>query len=312
MKVSMTLVLVLGAVAASPGVLADEVVVYVPKGYEELPVPIFRRDDTNVASERYPGKGDAIDEIVAITYSGSGEEATTRIIEKTASPVADVLVTRGVAQIWRAAEEGALRPALDGEYDTVPRSMKDADNLWAAFAYRPILIGIASTEDAEAIVGYRDLASPAVSGKLCLTSFAAYSENQTLIAMLIAEHGVKPAERIVRLWMRNLAKPPFDTKKALVDAMESGVCHYAIGVNGSTSVWRFRHPDPIYFDVDAVGVARHANDPDAAWRYVARRLGKPSRPSDVSRLPGFTKLHITLAGFHAEEARLLAERVGYR
>jgi hypothetical protein len=39
------------------------------------------------------------------------------------------------------------------------------------------------------------------------------SKNRSLIAMMIQDLGVRPAERIVRGWVRNLAVSPFSTSK---------------------------------------------------------------------------------------------------
>ena len=52
--------------------------------------------------------------------------------------------------------------------------------------------------------------------------------NRALLAMLIGDLGERPAERVVRGWLRNLALPPFKESARLQAALESGECGVAI------------------------------------------------------------------------------------
>jgi hypothetical protein len=107
--------------------------------------------------------------------------------------------------------------------------------------------------------------------------------------------------------MQNLALPPFDSEEELLMAIRSGTCGLGIlshlqanGVVTST-------PRPAYFDIDGVGIARHARYPDSAqllvsWMVSQKRWKPPA---------GVVERRIGIAGWRDEDAQLLAERAGY-
>ena len=197
------------------------------------------------------------------------------VIANKGSPPADVLLTRSVHGIWRAADEGALRPLQSQEITrTVPGWLRDPDGYWTAIGFSPIHVGCNGErqEDCDAVEAYEDLGKPEFQGRLCVSA-SSIAVNRTLIAGLIADHGVRPAELIVRSWMANLALPAFDSEAALLQAVETGTCRLAIvsslAVNDFNrptvaAIW----PQPGYLDVAAVGINRHARSPEAALRLV--------------------------------------------
>ena len=102
------------------------------------------------------------------------EQIVAEVIENSASPPADVLMTRSVHGMWLAADEGALRP-LQREVPTeaVAEWLRDPDGYWVATGFTPIGIMIdPDRADVDAISGYEDLASPEFESKLCLSSAA--------------------------------------------------------------------------------------------------------------------------------------------
>ncbi len=97
--------------------------------------------------------------------------------------------------------------------------------------------------------------------------------NRTLIAGLIADHGLRPAELIVRGLVANLAMPPLESEEGLLEAVEAGTCGLAVvsnqalrrfGTPAVAATW----PRAGYFDVVAVGINRHARSPGAARQLV--------------------------------------------
>lgn len=228
------------------------------------------------------------------------------VIANQGIPVADVLITSNVADIWRAADEGALRPIMANVFDEVPVALKDPDGTWAPIRIRYAMIAVA--EGADSIDEYGELATPELRGKVCLSS-SSLPVNRSLIAMLIEDIGLKPAERMVRAWVRNLAASPYATEQQLVDALISGPCQYGIVSSGdhidSLSVVA---PNPLYLDIDAIGVARHAEQPESAQALVEWMLETHALPEPESS----NGRNVGLAGWHDEDVRLLAERAGYR
>ena len=238
---------------------------------------------------------------------GDSAALTDELIAGRGSPPPDILVTSNVADIWRAAEEGALRPIQSEAFDAIADAQKDPDRLWSGVRVR--LHFVVSRDDPRGIAAtYDDLGSVEFAGKLCLSS-SQLPVNRSLIAFLINDRGNRPAERLVRRWNRNLALPPFATEEQLIAAVRDGRCAFGIASSSADFGGLLSHSvKPHYFDVSAVGVARHAVQPESAQRLVGWLLA-----SRTDYFKGETQLRtVGIAGWRDEEARLLAERAGYR
>lgn len=260
------------------------------------------------------------------------QQIVSEVIEKRDSPPADVLLTRSVQGAWRAAAEGALRP-LQSETVTglVPAWLRDPDGYWTATGFDTIeVVCRADAErDCNAVGTFGDLSEPEFEGRLCLST-SSLGINRILIAGLIADHGSRSAEILVRGWIANLALPPFETEQALLQAVEAGGCPLAVasgiairefGKAAVAATW----PRPGYVNVVAVGVGRHARSPDAARTLVEWLVSRdaqaaqsaaiglhpvnPGLPAGSSAIPATAaKRNAGLGGIHETEAVQLAER----
>ncbi|MDH3587232.1 MAG: ABC transporter substrate-binding protein [Gammaproteobacteria bacterium] len=260
------------------------------------------------------------------------QQIVNEVIEKRGSPPADVLLTRSVHGVWRAADEGALRPL---QSETVsgfaPGWLRDPDGYWTAigFSTLDVVCNASSGADCDAAAAYENLGQAEFRGQLCLSS-SSLAINRTLIAGLIADHGVRPAELIVRGWMANLALPPHETEEALLEAVEAGTCGLGIvsglafqDFSGSTVVSSW--PQRGYFNVVAVGIGRHARSPDSARRLVewlvdrgaqaaqyaatGLRPVNPDVPAHPFEFPApVERRNAGIAGAHESDAVKLAER----
>lgn len=233
---------------------------------------------------------------------------TENVIANRGVPPADVLLTSTVTDIWRAADEGALRPLQATAMKAVPPVLRDPDGLWAALDVRYAVIGVSPHVQVERVSDLDGLAHAQLGEQLCLSS-STLPVNRTLIAMLIEDLGVRPAERMVRAWVKNLALAPFPTETELVAALQSGACGYGIFSSSikTESIKRIS-PKPLYIDIDGIGVARHARQPESAHTLVDWMLQKSELREPVSS----NGRNIGLAGWRDEDAALLAERAAYR
>ena len=280
--------LVLVACDKSP---PQQVVVYVPTEFEEY------------ANSWLVESGLAVTVI-----AGNSSAITDEIIGKQDSPRADVLITSNAIDIWRAADVGALRPIAGEALAGVPSQLKDPDGSWAAIGYRRLVIGVARDADRQLVSNLRDLAAPGLAGKLCLSS-SSLPASRALVGMLIEDLGVKPAERLVRSWVRNLAAAPFASEVELRASLERGDCDFGIvsKLPDGTSIGAVALL-PAYLQIDGVGISRHAENADAAQQLVDWMLSD-YQPDELN---GSVVHNAGVAGWRDEDARLLAERAGYR
>jgi len=263
------------------------------------------------AAERYTEKTG----VLVIVRRGAATGIVDDMIKNKISPPADVLVTRSVVDAWRAADESALRPLFsEPAREHVPAWARDPDDLWFGTQVRSAMIvhNIADLH-ADDVPDVGALAEPKFSGTVCLSS-SAISVNRTVIATMVSELGVRPAELVVRGWIRNLAAPPFGDETQLIKAIESGVCGIGIVSNtaldiANTNLEGFV-PATWYADVEAVGIARHARNPDGATELVEWLLAD-SGFTEIAGDPSVNRENVSVVAWHYEDAVKLAERARY-
>lgn len=265
---------------------------------------------------------------VTVELDSSANHAKN-LIFNVGSPPADVFLSSSVADLWTAADEGALRPIMAANLAQVPELLRDADKLWTALNFQhSVIVHRSSAVDLPTDVD--DFANRRYQGQICLGS-SELATNRLLLAMLIDLHGNKDTERMVRHWMQNLAAAPFENERELVDAVAAGACEFGIlsGLQAVKSLpsqadvaVRVIEPATSYRKIEGIGIARHSRYPDAAQALVQWLLDEqvnqrhaevvgaiPAVGGDADAGNGPAP---AVAGWRDEEAKLLAERAGYR
>ena len=251
--------------------------------------------------------------------AGTPELIVDAVIANNGSPPADALLTEEIAQIWRAAEEGGLRAVRSDVISAAVASrLHDPENLWFGFRYRKAAIAVDSRSlDPSAIEDYAALADSRLRGHLCLSS-SALAVNRALIALLIADLGVRPAEILVRGWKANLARPVLPTETALLEAMQAGSCRAGIVSSDVFDAYATANPDSslrlvtlraAHILVEGIGVARHARNPAGAQRLVEWLVAR-TELTDTA-LVDVSARNVGIAGWYDEDAVKLSERAGY-
>ena len=246
---------------------------------------------------------------VAVSWGESGEQVDG-LTDKSGGPV-DVIVTDNAADIWRAADRGALRPIESPALARQPAHVRDPDGYWGMLEVRPHAI-YHHGQTRPIVASVQELGNADFAGRICLSS-SRLAVNRSLIAYLIDANGVRETERLVRRWVRNLSHPPFPSEAQLLEAVGDGSCEYGIagwGTSGTVSGATPFLSQPETVDISAVGVNRHAVQAESAqdlvdWLLRERAMRLPSPPETLPPA-------VRLAGWNDEEARLLAERAGYR
>ena len=268
MKRLLIVMLVAGCTAEEPAVIApaDPVVVYASyadTAYLPARLSRFTRETGAAVIVRHAGREAIVDDLIA-----------DEIV-----PPADVVITRSVRGVVRAADEGALRPIPEGTIpDGIPASFRDADEFWVALAYRvPVIVYDTRIDDLPVPASLDALAGERLRERLCLSG-SENLVNRTVIASLINARGVRAAELLVRGWVANLATTGLDDEADLLRAIEAGRC--AVGLASSTAFLLAAQgtgggalaaiaPAGAGLDVEAAGIGRHARNPDGAAALLA-------------------------------------------
>ena len=259
---------------------------------------------------------------------------------------ADLLITVDAGNLWHAAREGVLQKVdSDVLQANIPEQYRDPASHWFGLSLRARTI-VYSTErvNPEKLSTYEALGDPEWKGRLLLrTSKKVY--NQSLVAMLIAEHGEQKTEEIVRSWVNNLAVAPFSNDTKVMEAIVAG--QGDVGVVNTYYFGRLLKKDPeiklalfwpnqktsgVHVNVSGAGVTRYSKNPEAAIKFLewlssekAQNLFADSNmefPVNPNVEPhpyveawgqfNASKQNLANAGQLQDKAIRLMDRVGYR
>ncbi len=163
---------------------------------------------------------------IKVKYTTDNEGALlARLEAEGKNTPADMLITADAGNLWAAARAGLLKPVQSEVLGkNIPAHLRDPQNEWFGLSIRArtIIYNTNKVKPAE-LTTYEDLASPKWKNRLCLrTSKKVY--NQSLVAMMIAEHGEAEAEKIVKGWVGNLATDPLSDDTRALEFVAAGKC----------------------------------------------------------------------------------------
>jgi iron(III) transport system substrate-binding protein len=271
MKQSFKFVALFFAAAVLP-VLADEVVVYSARN-EQLIKPLF---DTYTKETGVT---------VKFITGGEGPLMERLKVEGQNTP-ADLLLTVDAGNLWQAAQQDLLRPiASKTLQDNVPAHLRDPGNAWFGLSVRARTLVYNTTRlKPTDLSTYEDLANPKWKGRLCLRT-AKKVYNQSLVAMMITEHGEPQAEAIVKGWVSNLATAPFADDTKAMEAVANRQCD--VTVVNTYYFGRLMEKSPklplaiywpnqnltgkdagVHVNVSGAGVTRHAKNAAGAQKLI--------------------------------------------
>jgi len=210
-----------------------------------------------------------------------------RLKQEGASTPADVLITVDAGNLGYAAAEGLLRPLESAVLEAnVPVHLRDEQNRWTGLSLRARTI-VYSTERVtpEELSTYEALGDESWEGLVCLRT-AKKVYNQSLVAMLIAEHGEEKTQQIVEAWVDNLAISPLSNDTKVMEAIVAGQCD--VGIVNTYYYGRLKVVTPdlplalfwpnqdeaegsqtgVHVNISGAGVLTHSKQADAAQAFV--------------------------------------------
>lgn len=259
---------------------------------------------------------------------------------------ADILITVDAGNLWQAANEGILQ-SIESEIleKNIPEHLRDPQNQWFGFSVRARTIFYNKNKvNPEDLSSYEDLATSKWNKKLGLrTSKKVY--NQSLVAMLIAEHGVERTEEIVKGWVNNLSADVYSDDTNLLNAISAGQCY--VGIANTYYYGRLIKNDPLFpvgifwanqngngvhVNISGAGVTKHSKNKEQAIKFLewlssenAQRIFSevnlefPANPNvesgDIVKSWGSFKqnpINVSKAGELQIEAIKLMDRAGYK
>jgi iron(III) transport system substrate-binding protein len=261
-------ILILILLSATPAAWAEEVVVYSAR-IEQLIKPLFD------AFTRETG--------IRVKFTTDKEGALlARLIAEGKRTPADVLITTDAGNLWEAARKGLLKPVASPVLmDNIPEHLRDPQGQWFGLTVRARTI-VYNTRKVrpDDLSTYEDLADPKWKRRLCLrTSKKVY--NQSLVAMMIAQHGEAETERIVKGWVANLATDPVTDDTRAMEFVAAERCDvtlvntYYFGrlMNDNPALplaifWPNQNNSGVHINVSGAGVTRYSKNERAAVKLL--------------------------------------------
>ena len=220
---------------------------------------------------------------IKVKYTTDNEGALlARLEAEGKNTPADMLITADAGNLWAAAQAGLLKPVKSDVLESnIPAHLRDPGNAWFGLSIRArTLVYNTRKVKPEELSTYEDLANPKWRKRLCLrTSKKVY--NQSLVAMMIAEHGEAKTEAIVKGWVANLATDPLSDDTRALEFVAAGKCDvtivntYYFGRLMSKDpklplavFWPNQNDGGVHVNISGAGITRHGRNEAAAIKLL--------------------------------------------
>ena len=142
---------------------------------------------------------------------------------------ADLLLTVDAGRLHRAKELGLLRAITSVKLDeAVPENYRDPQGYWYGLSIRARVIVHSRTEIKPVQLStYEALTDPAWHNQLCVRS-SSNIYNQSLVASMLAHHGLEETESWIKGLVGNFARDPKGGDRDQIKAVAAGQCNLAL------------------------------------------------------------------------------------
>lgn len=167
--------------------------------------------------------------IVVNLVSGRAGQLRERLIIEGRNTPADILLTSDVANLYRAKKAGLLQPIVsDVLTEHIPSIYREKNGYWFGLSLRARVFVYASDRVREGeLSSYEDLAAQKWRGRIAVRS-SSNVYNQSLIASMIAEHGIDSTEEWAAGLVQNFARSPKGGDTDQIRAVAAGEADVAI------------------------------------------------------------------------------------
>jgi len=160
---------------------------------------------------------------------GKADALIERIKAEGRNSPADVFLTVDAGRLWKATEARIFAPFNSRVLqEQIPAHLRDPDNRWFGFSKRArVIMYNRNLVAADQLSSYEDLANAKWRRKIAIRS-STNVYNQSLVASLIAVHGIAETESWCRGLVTNFARAPRGNDRAQIEAAASGLANLAI------------------------------------------------------------------------------------
>lgn len=259
---------------------------------------------------------------------------------------ADVLITVDGGNLWQATQMDLLRPIDSATLKAnIPAHLRDPKNQWFGLSVRARTIFYNTNKVKPSDLStYAALADAKWKGRLCLrTSNNVY--NQSLVGIMLANHGAAKTAQTVKGWVANLAAEPFSNDTAMLEAIGAGRCD--VGIANTYYYGRLMEKQPnlpigIFFadqqgkgthvNVSGAGVTKYSKHPAEAQKFIEWLSGSEAQnlfadlnheypanskvqpDAKVAKWGKFKQdiINVSVAGSNQKKAVMLMKQAGYK
>ena len=163
--------------------------------------------------------------------SGSGNALMERLKAEGDTSPADIFFTVDAGNLWRVQKEGYFKSINSKKInEIVPNNLRGPNDEWIAIAKRARVVFYnpdnTSIEELSNL-SYEDLADPRWSGGIAIRS-SNNMYNQSLVASLIANHGIELTEKWAKGLVANFIRKPQGNDRAQIIAVANGEAKLAV------------------------------------------------------------------------------------
>lgn len=160
---------------------------------------------------------------------GDSDQLIERIRREGAASPADIMLTVDAGRLWRAEQAGVFQGIeSDVLNERLPDAMRHPEGKWFGFSQRVRAIFYDPDDvDPANLKSYEDLADPRFEGDICIRS-SNNIYNQSLLASMIAHHGMDDAETWAQGVVDNMARDPVGGDTDQIRGVASGECDIAV------------------------------------------------------------------------------------
>ena len=229
--------------------------------------------------------------------SGKGSALLERIKSEGINSPADIFFTVDAGNLWKVQKEDLFQEIKSTKViSTVPENLRGPNNEWTAIAKRARVVFYnpenVSPEEIQDLT-YEDLAKEEWKNRVVIRS-SSNMYNQSLVASLIANQGIKNTESWAKKFVNNFARKPQGNDRSQIIAVSNGQADiavansYYIGIMLSGSAGeeqleaakkvRMHFPNQkdrgVHVNISGAGILKNAPNPDNANLFLEFLISK--------------------------------------